>query len=529
MRPGFAPACLAVLLAATLAALLQPLPDPSLEGVSEGPVRASLRHEAAPAATLPAPPPELRTAGPPAPARGEAWRLRGRVLDARGGPLAGARIRAERLEGGRRLLEAEGQSGKDGSFDLALPGFAGREGVWLLDTRLEVRIEAPGHAPHRGFLPASSFAGRQAWLEVLLDRAGGIRGRVLDRQGRPVEDVRVHLHGGPGATAPETRTDAVGRFLLPVPADGRYFLRAWKEGAGATLLGPVELLRDGPVTEAGDLVLQGEHEIRGTAVLRDGTPAAGVVIVARAEGSLGLALERWAEGLPRASARTDAGGRFRLGGLGPGVHLVEAQQPGLPGRQVLTEAGGEPLRLVLDGHLLRVRVTGPAAGEARLLAALPGEDPRSGCAAVTPRVAPGPAGTADLWLPRTGRWVVSAAAPGFAPREAAVEIGREKRLHLLDLRLEPAGPPARLVLERDPGGRPLGAYRWWLRSPRTGAPVPWLPAGGVAGRGRLEIEAPPGLWLLDLEPREAGGFEPLRGHPVELAAGRTAPEPPAAE
>ncbi|RME76543.1 MAG: carboxypeptidase regulatory-like domain-containing protein [Planctomycetota bacterium] len=170
------------------------------------------------------PPPDPRAAGPtarPAPAPVPAAepraavqrlspraRVAGLVLEERGGPIEGARVRL--LVGSRRRREV--RTGVDGGF--ALDNLAaGRYTV---------------HAYARGFLPARvpgpvdlSPGGARTDLVLRLRAALAIEGTVRTRDGKPVRGARVWVRRGGAFPTIAVRTDAAGRYRLLGGAPGR--------------------------------------------------------------------------------------------------------------------------------------------------------------------------------------------------------------------------------------------------------------------------------------------------------------------
>jgi RNA polymerase sigma-70 factor (ECF subfamily) len=162
---------------------------------------------------------------------GESGSIRGRVVDASGEALPGARVwladttpfwgeeRVEHALAG----EAFGVAGGDGGFELS----------GLLDRSYEVVALDPTSLV-RG--RARTPTGGEKDVVLVLDPRGlrDVRGRVVDDRGTPVSGVSVQAGvrvGDPGGVAaslvgdlvpgPKTRTDASGSFLLRgVPEEG---------------------------------------------------------------------------------------------------------------------------------------------------------------------------------------------------------------------------------------------------------------------------------------------------------------------
>ena len=175
-------------------------------------------------------------------------RVTGRVLDPRGGPAAGARVRciASSFEDltvqiGPLPLAAEAAampSGAGRALGTTRLAVADRDGRFvvtdLVPGRYRIEVGHPGAEPLRTgefvFAPAEK---RDAG--VLSLRAGlPVVGRVMDEAGTAVEGARVVVGeaGAPAETAGlSALTDAEGRFLFALPIGG-YRLSATASGPG---------------------------------------------------------------------------------------------------------------------------------------------------------------------------------------------------------------------------------------------------------------------------------------------------------
>lgn len=146
----------------------------------------------------------------------DGYRIRGRVVDERGAPVAGARVQctsdwpiawwqrgftfSSALD--RRMSPCfEEQSAADGSFTIEGRGLFTIEG---LDPSAEFHVVAckPGFADGA----ARTFAGNES-VVVRLERLATVAGQVLHEDGRPA----------PGARVGNTGADADGRFRVCVP------------------------------------------------------------------------------------------------------------------------------------------------------------------------------------------------------------------------------------------------------------------------------------------------------------------------
>jgi RNA polymerase sigma factor (sigma-70 family) len=176
---------------------------------------------------------------------------------------------------------------------------------------------------------------------VELPRATRVTGVVLTAAGRPA--ARAIVESPPHDRA---RADASGRFLFEGLAPGQLRLVAMLGDETARLIGPT--LAQGEPREV-TLTLAPAARLSGTVTWEDGSPVAGY----RIEAGPRIAP-------PTEEARTDASGRFSVGGLPAGTITLVANAPdaypdppvrGKPGSAFLEVAAGEhrtDVRLVLS-------------------------------------------------------------------------------------------------------------------------------------------------------------------------------------
>jgi protocatechuate 3,4-dioxygenase beta subunit len=233
-----------------------------------------------------------------------AARAAGRVFDESGAPISGARVLAvgseAPLETEARFL-SEARTGADGSFSMtgapagpralvaAAPGFVRSQ---------RVQIDPKGDE------------------RIVLKRGGSVKGVVLDTSGMPVAGAIVTA--GDIATV----TDASGQYRISGVAPGPQHVQTiWKEDFAAR----ADSLRvkKGEEVEA-PLKLARAASVSGSVVEEKSKKVlAGVRISVSTATGLGPG-RRASEGL----ARTDARGRFRVGGLAQRPYRIEATKDG---------------------------------------------------------------------------------------------------------------------------------------------------------------------------------------------------------
>lgn len=250
-----------------------------------------------------------------APAPAAQTGLRGRVVDGRGRPVAGARVNSDAVDMDELVIDIDLGNGD------TLPGHAhvvtDAEGRFVLQpkvkdtTRLSVR--AAGFAPYeyRGRGEAVPVA-NQDLGDLVLEDSAILSGRVLSAAGRPVADAKLkRLRNDAGSSGvvffgsssvggtEVATTDAQGRFRIDQLAAGPWKLR-------------VESV-DQP-----DKIFSGETDRPGATVanlefvLDEGTTIEGVVLGAPAE----LLSKLWVRAVQRPSGETSglnaviSGGEF---------------------------------------------------------------------------------------------------------------------------------------------------------------------------------------------------------------------------
>ncbi len=304
----------------------------SVAGWSGGPEDA-LHIGAAGFATARVPVPEE---GPVVARLSPATVVRGRVQDAHGRPLPGARALLTRTPTGALAL-----SGEDGGFRLA-GDLGGRFPI--------LAVSAPGHGSafrplRRGDAPEVDLG------DIRLPAGRTIHGTVVDVAGRAIEDAPV-------IAEPDTReyvlprelrevawTDDLGRFRFIDRSPGRWRVAVLPDGPA----GPVEVVIDVPEgVDPPAVILRpaASRDVAVTVVDGSGAPIEGAVAGVRSAGRESGRLQR-----------TDAAGRAVLRGVAREAAEVRVADP-RPDARFLPET----VPLPADADALRVALARPAAG-----------------------------------------------------------------------------------------------------------------------------------------------------------------------
>lgn len=259
----------------------------------------------------------------------------GRVLDAKGLPLAGQRLVARVLElppsgaaqdgnartppPRQRMRELELRADHLGRFVIAdLP--AGR---------LVVEAEVAG-ARERPKLDVEVKAGEErTQLVLVVDLGLVIAGRVLDPGGAPLAMVNLSLRTESGALVGHAplRTGSDGAFVVPMLEKGRYRVLAWPENrdgneADGTLYSNRVVDDVAAGTSGLDIVLAPGKRTRGQVLGANGAPLPSVYVAAKDE-----------RGNSLTAVLTDSNGRFELLLDPEREHELEARPPAKPGER----------------------------------------------------------------------------------------------------------------------------------------------------------------------------------------------------
>lgn len=439
--------------------------------------------------------------------------LRGRVVSRRGEPIAGATVSAWLQSPDGRNALGFGDRGDRGSDATAITSADGA--FRLNDLRagagFDLTVTRKGYAEK---LVPGVRAPAQQVLEIVIEEAARISGRVLDADRRPLENAVVAVEPqaslGPGSGSflggPEPaggRTDGSGEFALddvpPGPLRLRVVAEGWKPKELEDLeVGPGESIRDL------EIVLERGAAVAGRVLDAQGRPA-GEAFLAILDPGVRTNI----------SARADGDGRYRLEGVEPGLRQVEVRWRD---RRLTRELEVAPGENALDLRFERgTQVSGrvidsagsPVAG-AQVALVAPGAGPM-GMAASTETGADGAFRLADVL---DGSYRLRAEAQGYARSVS-------------DQTVEVTGAPVSgLEVQLSSGATLRGRLIGLEAKEAAGAQVSallrtkgLLTAGLVRPDGSYEIPGlVPGRWLVTAV---AGGSGRTAEAPIEIAGGAT--------
>jgi protocatechuate 3,4-dioxygenase beta subunit len=288
--------------------------------------------------------------------------LVGRVVNADGEPVDGARVLAQRLasEGWRSTRRPDvgrATTGGDGRFRLS--GLEPGEGY-------ELRARAEGYAEaSREVAVADLGEAPTEPVEIVL--AAGIRafGHVMDEDDRPVAGAEVvlvpevsattlrtmmrNLSGGEADPGSSATTDADGRFEIGDRSAGRFLLQVAAVGFAPQRVPGVELPAGSPEVDLGTVILAPGVELVGRVTDPDDHPLEGAEVTLTS-GGFGIFMGRRGHDV-RDPLRTDADGLFRISDLTPEETLnLLVKHEGFTQRHVrgVRAPSEEPLEIVLE-------------------------------------------------------------------------------------------------------------------------------------------------------------------------------------
>jgi protocatechuate 3,4-dioxygenase beta subunit len=386
--------------------------------------------------------------------------LSGLIVDARGRPVPGAWVLA--LPSNRQAW-----SRADGRFRLTrlLP-----RGAYELTVRKE-------GFPRTTAAARTGAAGREVPpLRIVLGEGQRIRGKVLDREGRPVVAAELTLtpdsaeYGGAGERLRSvTSADAQGAFELRHLSPGRFELRVLARGFAPARRTAIEVGAGPEAVEIGVITLEPGAAIEGVVTDVAGNPIAGAEVTPSSNEPVGNGFQ---ESEPPSPYRAGADGRFRIADLRRGDHVdLRIQHPGYAPAQVLgvEVPTPEPLHVELKvARSLAGRVLGPR-GEpvsGALLSRV--EEVRIGFSAHGSTFTlshTGADGTFRATGLAPGTLNLEISAAGYRTRRTGgIPIPEDRDVEHLEIILEPGVILAGRVL--DSQGEPVGDAQIWVHPER---------------------------------------------------------------
>ena len=233
--------------------------------------------------------------------------IRGRIGDAAGLPIAGARIRGHITGGGGSSPEALSEA--DGTFTLA--GL--EEGAYTLIA------SAAGYGEARREVPTGAEN-----ATMTLRQGGTISGQVVDMKGAPVEAFSVSARTTDREQdpvifkAPTAVEDPNGRFTIDDLAEGAFLVEVFAEGKRPGSAKDVAV-KPGAAVDVGRIRLEAGGVVRGVVVDSRGAPIASARVTALGPGRPTFPSD------PETS--TDLDGSFELRGAALGAVDVYASHP----------------------------------------------------------------------------------------------------------------------------------------------------------------------------------------------------------
>jgi RNA polymerase sigma factor (sigma-70 family) len=251
------------------------------------------------------------------------------------------------------------RTGEDGRFEIA--GSPAR-GTWTVSA-----YPPQGRGFPNTWVKLSGVEAGRRDVELSLGKALRIAGRVVGSDGLPALNIEVSARSHDRNFGSGTTTDGTGAFAVEGVEEGRYELYAGApderhEEAWASVC------RDLPTTvtdiEAGreDVVvrLEAGASISGVLVGEDGRPVSGAWITTSAIRGQGPPRSR--PGHFPCAGRTDAEGRFTIGGLFPMRYRLMRVEGSAPSPTFTPLADGEDVVAGTTGVRLRIPPTGTISG-----------------------------------------------------------------------------------------------------------------------------------------------------------------------
>jgi len=263
--------------------------------------------------------------------------LSGRVLDASGGPIPGARVRAQPGGGALQAMMFSGEPPRElpPPTEVGAVAVADGEGQYQLTAPpgfLAITAQADGYVPGRALL---SMAGPKTH-DFHLIPATTIAGRVVRKgTGQPVPGARIRARTASSTTEVEGAAD--GTFLIGPVDPGSYQLLASAGPLAGRLSTPV-LARVATRVDGVVIEIDRARTVTGQVRRTGGQPVNGAQV-----DLYGLEMQ--------ATTRSDAGGAFRLEGVVAGSYSLRAVDHGVGAterRVTVADRDLEGVDLILD-------------------------------------------------------------------------------------------------------------------------------------------------------------------------------------
>ncbi len=277
--------------------------------------------------------------------------IHGLVADAKGNPVDGAEVRAKAPEREEIPRLTRGDPGPADAVTAA-------DGSFVLEDRspgetLDLAVTRPGYGP--GSAPGVAVPSETP-VRIVLQPTARVAGRTLDPEGKPVAGASVFLSeqeskslGGQSVLMPSGRfhrgtADDEGGFSFDGVSPGPFTLSARAPRRQEAELANLEV-KGGQDLTGLDLVLAPGAEVAGKVLSPEGRP------VPETEVAVVEASENGFPSFSPLRATTDGDGQYRIEGIPPGKHTLEAHAEGY--RRAVRDVELTPAAAAVDFALER--------------------------------------------------------------------------------------------------------------------------------------------------------------------------------
>lgn len=272
--------------------------------------------------------------------------IHGVVVDPQGEPVADAEVQPWGAERAGVMIRA-GRASDDGPA----PVFTAADGTFTLEdlapgAALDLVVTHPGYGP--GAAPGVAVPSETP-VRVVLQPAARVSGHVTGPDGKPVAGATVALRESatqvvgnpfshPTRKAHEGVTDDDGAFSFPDVSPGPFQIIATAPRHQRAELRGLEV-KPGQDLSGLAILLPAGATVEGKVLAPDGQPLEGADVSVADTSINGL------PGFSFQSATTDADGQYRIEGISPGPHTLEARAAGYRRAVRDVEATVEPRRV----------------------------------------------------------------------------------------------------------------------------------------------------------------------------------------